>query len=201
MAEMPAHRRAAILGRTAELIRERPRTWPGRWRRRPARPSSSPGPRSTAPAGPSRRPPKRPGACTARPSRSTALPAGEGYFGFYTRRPVGVIAAISPFNFPLNLVAHKVAPALAAGNSVVLKPATTTPISAVKLCEILVEAGVPAGRDEPGGRRPAARSASGWCPTRAWTKSPSPDRRPSGGASRRSPGSRRSPSSSATPRR
>lgn len=74
-----------------------------------------------------------------------AVPAGEGYFGFWLRRPVGVIVAISPFNFPLNLVAHKVAPALAAGNSVVLKPATTTPITAVKLAEILVDAGVPAG--------------------------------------------------------
>jgi acyl-CoA reductase-like NAD-dependent aldehyde dehydrogenase len=49
-----------------------------------------------------------------------AVPAGEGYFGFWVRRPVGVIAAISPFNFPLNLVAHKVAPALAAGNSLVV---------------------------------------------------------------------------------
>jgi acyl-CoA reductase-like NAD-dependent aldehyde dehydrogenase len=74
-----------------------------------------------------------------------AVPSGEGYFGFWTRRPVGVIAAISPFNFPLNLVAHKVAPALAAGNTLVLKPANTTPISAVKLCEILEEAGAPAG--------------------------------------------------------
>jgi acyl-CoA reductase-like NAD-dependent aldehyde dehydrogenase len=74
-----------------------------------------------------------------------AVPAGEGYFGFWTRRPVGVIAAISPFNFPLNLVAHKVAPALASGNTIVLKPASTTPLSAVKLCQILVEAGLPAG--------------------------------------------------------
>ena len=74
-----------------------------------------------------------------------AVPAGEGYFGFWTRRPVGVIAAISPFNFPLNLVAHKVAPALAAGNTVVLKPATTTPLAAVKLCQILMDAGLPAG--------------------------------------------------------
>jgi acyl-CoA reductase-like NAD-dependent aldehyde dehydrogenase len=74
-----------------------------------------------------------------------AVPAGEGYFGFWTRRPVGVIAAISPFNFPLNLVAHKVAPALAAGNTLVLKPATTTPLAAVKLCEILQEAGLPPG--------------------------------------------------------
>jgi acyl-CoA reductase-like NAD-dependent aldehyde dehydrogenase len=74
-----------------------------------------------------------------------AVPSGEGYFGFWTRRPVGVIAAISPFNFPLNLVAHKVAPALAAGNTLVLKPATTTPLAAVKLCQILEEAGLPAG--------------------------------------------------------
>jgi acyl-CoA reductase-like NAD-dependent aldehyde dehydrogenase len=74
-----------------------------------------------------------------------AVPAGEGYFGFWTRRPVGVIAAISPFNFPLNLVAHKVAPAIASGNTIVLKPASTTPLSAVKLCQILMEAGLPAG--------------------------------------------------------
>ena len=74
-----------------------------------------------------------------------AVPAGEGYFGFWTRRPVGVIAAISPFNFPLNLVAHKVAPAIASGNTIVLKPASTTPLTAVKLCQILVEAGLPAG--------------------------------------------------------
>ena len=74
-----------------------------------------------------------------------AVPAGEGYFGFWTRRPVGVIAAISPFNFPINLVAHKVAPAIASGNTIVLKPASTTPIAAVKLCQILQEAGMPAG--------------------------------------------------------
>jgi acyl-CoA reductase-like NAD-dependent aldehyde dehydrogenase len=74
-----------------------------------------------------------------------AVPAGEGYFGFYTRRPVGVVAAISPYNFPLNLVAHKVAPALAGGNTVVLKPASTTPLTSVILCEILEEAGFPPG--------------------------------------------------------
>jgi acyl-CoA reductase-like NAD-dependent aldehyde dehydrogenase len=74
-----------------------------------------------------------------------AVPAGEGYFGFWTRRPVGVIGAISPFNFPLNLVAHKVAPALASGHTLVLKPASTTPLAAVKLCQILQEAGLPPG--------------------------------------------------------
>jgi glyceraldehyde-3-phosphate dehydrogenase (NADP+) len=63
--------------------------------------------------------------------------------GLVRRFPLGVISAISPFNFPLNLVAHKVAPALAAGNSVVLKPASSTPITALKLGEILLEAGLP----------------------------------------------------------
>ncbi|MBI2069672.1 MAG: aldehyde dehydrogenase family protein [Elusimicrobia bacterium] len=74
-----------------------------------------------------------------------ASSAGEGRLGFYVRTPIGVIAAISPFNFPLNLVAHKVAPALAAGNAVVLKPATTTPLTAFKLGAILKEAGLPEG--------------------------------------------------------
>jgi len=74
-----------------------------------------------------------------------AVPAGEGYFGFYVRKPVGVVAAITPFNFPLNLVAHKVAPAIAAGNAVVLKPASATPLTSVKLCQILEACGLPAG--------------------------------------------------------
>jgi acyl-CoA reductase-like NAD-dependent aldehyde dehydrogenase len=67
------------------------------------------------------------------------------YTGMWKRVPVGVCAFITPFNFPLNLVAHKVAPALAAGNTLVLKPASTTPLTAVKLCQILQEAGLPAG--------------------------------------------------------
>jgi acyl-CoA reductase-like NAD-dependent aldehyde dehydrogenase len=69
--------------------------------------------------------------------------AGEGKLGFVLRVPYGVVGAISPFNFPLNLVAHKLGPAIAAGNAVVLKPAGQTPISAIKLAEILYEAGLP----------------------------------------------------------
>ena len=68
-----------------------------------------------------------------------------GRFGFYMRVPIGIIGAITPFNFPLNLVAHKVAPAIAAGNSLILKPATKTPLSSIKLAELLTEAGLPAG--------------------------------------------------------
>jgi acyl-CoA reductase-like NAD-dependent aldehyde dehydrogenase len=74
-----------------------------------------------------------------------ASPAGENRVGFYTRTPIGVVAAITPFNFPLNLVAHKVAPALAAGNTMVLKPAEETPLTAVVLGEVLEEAGLPPG--------------------------------------------------------
>ena len=74
-----------------------------------------------------------------------AVPYGEGYFGFTIRKPAGVVVAITPFNFPLNLVAHKVAPAIAAGCSLILKPAEYTPLTAVILAEILQEAGLPAG--------------------------------------------------------
>jgi acyl-CoA reductase-like NAD-dependent aldehyde dehydrogenase len=74
-----------------------------------------------------------------------ASPAGGGKLGVMLRVPYGVVGAISPFNFPLNLVAHKLGPAIAAGNAVVLKPAGQTPISALKLAEILLEAGLPQG--------------------------------------------------------
>jgi acyl-CoA reductase-like NAD-dependent aldehyde dehydrogenase len=74
-----------------------------------------------------------------------ASPAGVGKLGFTIRQPIGVVAAISPFNFPLNLVAHKVAPALAAGCAVVLKPASQTPLSALLLAELETEAGLPPG--------------------------------------------------------
>jgi acyl-CoA reductase-like NAD-dependent aldehyde dehydrogenase len=74
-----------------------------------------------------------------------AAQAGVGKLAFTLREPIGVVGAISPFNFPLNLVAHKVAPALAAGCAVVLKPASQTPLSALLLAELLVEAGLPPG--------------------------------------------------------
>ncbi len=74
-----------------------------------------------------------------------AAQAGAGKLAFTVREPIGVVAAISPFNFPLNLVAHKLAPALAAGCAVVLKPASQTPLSALLLAELEEEAGLPAG--------------------------------------------------------
>jgi acyl-CoA reductase-like NAD-dependent aldehyde dehydrogenase len=75
-----------------------------------------------------------------------ASAAGEGKLAFTLRVPIGIVGAISPFNFPLNLVAHKLAPAIAAGCPVVLKPASQTPLSALSLARILLdECGLPAG--------------------------------------------------------
>ena len=70
-------------------------------------------------------------------------PGSRGKIGFTLRVPCGIVAAITPFNFPLNLVAHKVGPAIAAGNAVIIKPASDTPLSALKLVELLLEAGLP----------------------------------------------------------
>lgn len=69
----------------------------------------------------------------------------ENRFGFYIREPIGVIGAIAPFNDPLNLVAHKIGPALASGNTIIVKPHSETPLSALRLAEAIQEAGAPAG--------------------------------------------------------
>ncbi len=145
MADMPAHKRAAILLKTAALIRERgeeiARTIAAEAgkalkfaRAEVDRAQST----FTIAAEEAKR-------LHGETIPLDAVPSGEGYFGFWNRRPVGTIAAVSPFNFPLNLVAHKVAPAIAAGNTLILKPASTTPLTAVLLCQILVDAGMPAG--------------------------------------------------------
>jgi acyl-CoA reductase-like NAD-dependent aldehyde dehydrogenase len=145
MAEMPAHQRSEILAKASALIRER--------REEFARTIAAEAGKALKYARAEVDRGITTFAIAAEEARRIhgetvpldAVPAGEGYFGFWVRRPVGVIAAISPFNFPLNLVAHKVAPALAAGNTVVLKPASTTPLTAVKLCQVLTEAGLPPG--------------------------------------------------------
>ncbi|MFF2484007.1 aldehyde dehydrogenase family protein [Paenibacillus sp. NPDC058071] len=74
-----------------------------------------------------------------------AAPGGENKLAYTVREPIGVVGAITPFNFPLNLVAHKVGPAIAAGNTIVLKPASQTPLSAYLIAELLDEAGLPSG--------------------------------------------------------
>ncbi|SEH83779.1 Acyl-CoA reductase [Halobacillus karajensis] len=74
-----------------------------------------------------------------------AAASGVGRFAYTRKEPLGIIAAITPFNFPFNLVAHKLGPAIASGNSVVLKPAYQTPLSALLTAEIFEEAGLPPG--------------------------------------------------------
>ncbi|WP_016992153.1 aldehyde dehydrogenase family protein [Lysinibacillus boronitolerans] len=74
-----------------------------------------------------------------------AAPGAEDRIGWTKREPLGVVSAITPFNFPFNLVAHKLGPAFAVGNTVVLKPATQTPLSAIVMAEIFREAGLPDG--------------------------------------------------------
>lgn len=74
-----------------------------------------------------------------------AAPTGKGRWAMTVREPLGVIAAITPFNFPLNLALHKIGPALAAGNSVIHKPSENTPLSALRLARLAMEAGLPAG--------------------------------------------------------
>ncbi|GAA0330301.1 aldehyde dehydrogenase family protein [Bacillus carboniphilus] len=74
-----------------------------------------------------------------------AAPGGENRLAYTVREPLGVIGAITPFNFPMNLVAHKIGPAIATGNTVVLKPASQTPLSSFFVAELLQEAGLPDG--------------------------------------------------------
>ena len=74
-----------------------------------------------------------------------ASPAGKGHWAMTVREPLGVIAAVTPFNFPLNLAMHKIGPALAGGNSVVHKPASATPISALRMARLFEECGLPPG--------------------------------------------------------
>ncbi len=74
----------------------------------------------------------------------SAARGGENRVAFFERFPIGPVGAITPFNFPLNLVAHKLGPAIAAGNAFVLKPAEQTPLTALRLADIFLEAGVPA---------------------------------------------------------
>lgn len=74
-----------------------------------------------------------------------AAPGGENRIAFTTREPIGVIGAITPFNFPMNLVAHKLGPAFASGNTVVLKPASQTPLSSYFIAELFEAAGLPKG--------------------------------------------------------
>ena len=142
---LPAHERAAILDRVAALLRERHEEIAQTICAEAAKPIR------TARVEASRAVSTFTfAAVEARKLAGDVVPmdaseAGAGKVAYTLRRPIGIVGAISPFNFPCNLVAHKLAPALAAGCPVVLKPASQTPLSALLLAGLEQEAGLPAG--------------------------------------------------------
>jgi glyceraldehyde-3-phosphate dehydrogenase (NADP+) len=140
---LPVHKRIAILSRTAEIVRNRQEEF--------ARAIATEGSKTIREA---RKEASRCAdtmAISAEEARRIvgetipfdSRPGSENRLGYYYRIPIGIIVAITPFNDPLNLVAHKIGPAIAGGNAVVLKPATVTPLSALKLADALIEAGLP----------------------------------------------------------
>jgi len=145
MAAMPAHRRAAILEKAAMLLTEREDEAAKLLALEAAKPITT----ARAEVQRTIQTYKFAAEEAKRIHGETlpldAAPGGEGRMAYTIREPLGVIGAITPFNFPLNLVAHKLGPAIAAGNAVVLKPAAQTPLSAFFIAELLMEAGLPAG--------------------------------------------------------
>ncbi|MCC6225228.1 MAG: aldehyde dehydrogenase family protein [Microthrixaceae bacterium] len=142
---LPSHRRAEILDRAAELLAARLDEFGRSISEESAKPITT----AIVEAGRAVDT-LRFSAAVARSASGEVIPldasaVGVGKLGFVKRVPVGVIGAISPFNFPLNLVCHKVAPAIAAGCPVVLKPASATPLTALRIAALLEEAGLPPG--------------------------------------------------------
>jgi acyl-CoA reductase-like NAD-dependent aldehyde dehydrogenase len=146
MAEpLPAHERAAVLDRVAALLRERHDDVAATISLEAGKPMKAA--RVEAERAVST---FTMAAVEARRLAGEVVPmdasvAGTGKLAYTVRLPIGIVGAITPFNFPLNLVGHKVAPALAAGCAVVLKPAGQTPLSALLLAELEQEAGLPPG--------------------------------------------------------
>jgi acyl-CoA reductase-like NAD-dependent aldehyde dehydrogenase len=143
---LPAHRRAAVLDAAALALEERVEEFAASISAEAAKPIKTARVEATRAVDTVRF-----SAAVARTMGGELIPldassAGEGKVGWVKRVPIGVVAGISPFNFPLNLVCHKVAPAIAAGCPVVLKPASSTPLTALKLAQLLLdECGLPAG--------------------------------------------------------
>jgi acyl-CoA reductase-like NAD-dependent aldehyde dehydrogenase len=141
----PAHERAAILDRAAALLLGRLDEFAESIARESAKPITTARVEAERAVDTIRF-----SAAVARTLTGEMVPmdassAGVGKVGYVMRVPVGVVAAISPFNFPLNLVCHKIAPAVAAGCPVVLKPASATPLTALRIARLFEEAGLPAG--------------------------------------------------------
>lgn len=145
MANLPAHRRAEIIRKAAGILWERRETLT----KLIAREAGKPYRYARAEA---ERTVENLEYCAEEAKRihGETIPvdagkSGEGRWGFYERFPIGIVAAISPFNFPLNLAAHKLGPAVAAGCPVILKPASATPLSGLELGRAFMEAGLPEG--------------------------------------------------------
>jgi len=143
MADLPAHRRAEILKATAGLIRERSEELARLLTQevgKTIRESRAEVQRAATVMDLSA---EESGRLYSETIPLDAAVGGEDKFGFTLRVPCGVVAAIVPFNFPLNLLTHKVGPALAGGNAVIAKPASDTPLTALKLTELLLAGGLP----------------------------------------------------------
>jgi acyl-CoA reductase-like NAD-dependent aldehyde dehydrogenase len=141
----PAHERAAILDRAAALLLERLDEFATSIASEAAKPITTARVEAERAADTIRFSAAVARTLTGEMVAMDASSAGVGKLGYVMRVPVGVVAAISPFNFPLNLVCHKIAPAVAAGCPVVLKPASATPLTALKIARLFEEAGLPPG--------------------------------------------------------
>lgn len=145
MAKMPAHQRSAILERLARLLEERADEAARILAMEVAKPITQAKGEVSRTIQTCKFAAEEAKRIHGETIPMDAAPGGEGRVAYTTREPIGVIGAITPFNFPLNLVMHKVGPAIASGNTVVLKPASQTPLSALFLAELLEQSGLPAG--------------------------------------------------------
>ncbi len=140
---LPTHERAAILDRAAVLVAERAESIAVDLAREAAKPIKQARVEVQRAVSTLQFSAAQARTFTGEMIPMDAAAAGAGHLGFVLRVPIGVVGAISPFNFPLNLVAHKVGPAIAAGCPVVNKPASQTPLSALNLARALFDAGLP----------------------------------------------------------
>ncbi|MCZ8515029.1 aldehyde dehydrogenase family protein [Paenibacillus filicis] len=145
MARMPAHERAAILERLASLIRDKAEECARLIAFEAAKPLKTARLEVERTITTYKFAAEEAKRIHGETIPMDAAPGGEGRVAYTIHQPLGVVAAITPFNFPMNLVAHKVGPALAAGNTIVLKPAGQTPLTSLFLAELLQQAGLPAG--------------------------------------------------------
>lgn len=162
VAAMPAYRRAAVLRRVAELIEASPERYAATITRQTGKALKNTLREVRRSASTFRAAATAIEALEGRVFANDAAPEGEGLLTLAIREPVGVIGAVTPFNAPFNLVAHKVAPAFAAGNAIVVKPASQAPLAALDIAALMEEAGAPAGAVNviPGNRHTVATLAA-----------------------------------------